>query len=79
MNKRKLQNQINEDALLREVVEDVKNEQLQQLWNKYGLYIIVGIALVLTIAISFEDIGIKERRFGINPNHRLTYLRITEF
>ncbi|MBE6454600.1 MAG: tetratricopeptide repeat protein [Alphaproteobacteria bacterium] len=60
MNKRKLQNQINEDALLREVVEDVKNEQLQQLWNKYGLYIIVGIALVLTIAISFE--GIKSWR-----------------
>ena len=42
------------------MVEDVKNEQLQQLWNKYGLYIIVGIALVLTIAISFE--GIKSWR-----------------
>ena len=30
MNKKKLQNQINEEALLREVVEDVKNEQFQQ-------------------------------------------------
>lgn len=54
--KKKLQNQINEDALLREVVEDVKNEELQQLWNKYGLFIIVGVALVLTVAISFESI-----------------------
>ena len=60
MNKKKLLDQINEDALLREVVEDVKNEQLQQLWDKYGLYVIVGIALVLTIAISFE--GIKSWR-----------------
>lgn len=54
--KNKLQNQINEDALLREVVEEVKNEQLQQIWNKYGLFIIIGIALILTAAISFESI-----------------------
>ncbi|MBR2921789.1 MAG: tetratricopeptide repeat protein [Alphaproteobacteria bacterium] len=54
--KKKLQDQIVEDALLREVVEDVKNEQLQQMWNKYGLYIIIGIALILTATISFESI-----------------------
>ena len=54
--KKKLQDQIIEDALLREVVEDVKNEHLQQLWNKYGLYIIIGIAFVLTATISFESI-----------------------
>lgn len=54
--KKKLQDQFNEDALLREVVEDVKNEELQKLWNKYGLYIIMGIALVLTATISFESI-----------------------
>ena len=52
----KLQDQISEDALLREVVEDVKNEQLQQIWNKYGLFIIIGIALILTAAISFESL-----------------------
>lgn len=56
MKNRKLQSQINEDALLREVVDEVKNEQLQQLWNKYGLFIIVGIALILTATISFESI-----------------------
>ena len=54
--KKKLQNQIVEDALLREVVEDVKNEQLQQLWNKYGLYIIIAVAFILTATISFESI-----------------------
>ena len=54
--RKKIQDQIVEDALLREVVEDVKNEQLQQLWNKYGLYIIIGVALILTATISFESI-----------------------
>lgn len=54
--KKKLQDQIVEDALLREVVEDVKNEQLQQLWNKYGLYIIIAVAFILTATISFESI-----------------------
>ena len=54
--KKKIQDQIVEDALLREVVEDVKNEQLQQIWNKYGLYIIIGIALILTATISFDSI-----------------------
>ena len=54
--KKKLQDQINDDALLREVVEDVKNEQFQQMWNKYGLYIIIAIAFILTVTISFESI-----------------------
>ncbi len=53
--KNKLQDQIESDALLREVVEDVKNEQLQQIWNKYGLAIIIGVALILTLTISFES------------------------
>lgn len=54
--KKKLQDQIAEDALLREVVEDVKNEQFQQMWNKYGLYIIIAVAFILTATISFESI-----------------------
>ena len=54
--KKKLQDQIAEDALLREVIEDVKNEQFQQMWNKYGLYIIIAVAFVLTATISFESI-----------------------
>lgn len=54
--KNKLQDKMNEDALLREVVDDVKNEQLQQIWNKYGLSIIIGIALILTAALSYESL-----------------------
>lgn len=54
--KNKLANKIEEDALLREVVEDVKNEQFQQWWNKYGIFVIIGVALVLTLTISVESI-----------------------
>lgn len=53
--KNKLQNKIDNDALLREVVDDVKNDQLQQIWDKYGLFIVIGIALILTAAVSFES------------------------
>lgn len=54
--KNKLVNKIEEDALLREVVEDVKNDQFQQWWNKYGIFVIIGVALVLTLTISVESI-----------------------
>lgn len=42
------------DALLKEIEQDVKNEQLKSLWDKYGLFIIIAVALILTAAVSFE-------------------------
>ena len=54
--KNKLSDKMSEDALLREVVDDVKNEQLQKIWNKYGLSIIIGVALILTAALSYESL-----------------------
>lgn len=54
--KKKIEDKMNEDVLLREVIEEVKNEQLQQFWNKYGLYIIIGVAFILTATISFESL-----------------------
>ena len=65
--KKKIQDQIVEDALLREVIDDVKNEQLQQMWNKYGLYIIIGIALILSVFLSAiaETITVLNKRIDI--------------
>ena len=54
--KNKFAQQIEQDALLREVVDDVKEEQFRKMWDKYGLFVIIGIALVLTVTISFESI-----------------------
>jgi len=42
------------DALLKEIETDLKNEQLKSLWDQYGLFIIIFVALALTAAVSFE-------------------------
>ncbi len=42
------------DALLKEIDTDLKNEQLKSLWDQYGLFIILFVALSLTAAVSFE-------------------------
>ena len=54
--KNKIKQEIENDVLLREVADDVKNDQLRQIWDKYGILIIIGVALVLTLTISYESI-----------------------
>jgi len=44
------------DAFIREVDEDVKNDNLRIFWNKYGLYVVLLVAFCLTLAVSFESI-----------------------
>lgn len=43
-----------DDAFFKEVSEDIKNENMQKLWDKYGLYIVAAMAIILTAAVSFE-------------------------
>ncbi len=45
-----------QDAFIEEVNEDLKNDQLKQIWDKYGLHIIIVIVAVLVAAVSFESI-----------------------
>ena len=52
--KKKPVDPIKDDVLFKEIAEDVKNEQLKHLWDKYGLLIILVVALSLTAAVSFE-------------------------
>lgn len=52
--KKRIDNEIKDDALMKEIQEDLKNEQMRSLWNKYGLYIVIIVALALTAAVSFE-------------------------
>lgn len=51
---KKVKDIIEEDPLLKEISDDVKNDQMKVLWDKYGLYIIIFVALALTAAVSFE-------------------------
>ena len=45
-----------EDAFIREVDEDLKNESLKKLWDKYGFLITVLVVAVLTVAVSYESL-----------------------
>ncbi len=44
------------DAFIREVDEDVKNDNFKELWNRYGLMVIAIVVLAVCGAVSFEKI-----------------------
>lgn len=44
------------DAFIQEVDEDVKNDNLKVIWNRYGLFIIAFVVLAVSAAISFDRI-----------------------
>jgi len=44
------------DAFIMEVDEEVKNDQLKVFWKKYGLFVVLLVVLVLSVAVSFETI-----------------------
>ena len=45
-----------QEAFIKEVNEDLKNESLKKMWDKYGLYIIILVVAALTAAVSYESI-----------------------
>lgn len=53
---KKKQELTEQDAFLQEVEEDLKNESLKKLWDKYGLFVIIFVAAALTLAVSYESI-----------------------
>ena len=50
---------VSDDAFLREVSEDVKNDQMKAIWKKYGPWIVLAVAAILTITVSYETIKAK--------------------
>ena len=45
-----------QDAFIREVDEDLKNESMKKLWDKYGLFITIFVVVALSLAVSYESI-----------------------
>lgn len=43
-----------EDAFIREIDEELKNEKMKKLWDKYGLLIILLVVAAVSAAVSFE-------------------------
>ena len=45
-----------QDAFIREVDEDLKNESMKKLCDKYGLFVLLIVIVSLTVAVSYESI-----------------------
>jgi len=56
------------DAFIQEVDEDVKNDNLKVLWNRYGVAIIAFVFLAVSAAVSFDQI----RLWKVAQNQRTT-------
>ena len=56
MRKKQEQEYTMQDAFIREVDEDLKNESLKKMWDKYGLLITALVVIVLTLAVSYESL-----------------------
>lgn len=44
------------DAFIREVDEDVKNDNFKVLWEKYGAYIVAFVVIAVTAAVCFDRV-----------------------
>ena len=67
------------DAFIREVDEDVKNDNLRVFWNKYGIYVVLFVVFCLTLAVSFESIKAwKIRRDQAMTNAYIATLNMKE-
>ena len=67
------------DAFIKEVDEDVKNDNLRIFWNKYGLYVVLFVVFCLTLAVSFESIKAwKIRRDQAMTNAYIATLNMKE-
>ena len=55
-----------EDAFIREVDEDLKNEAARKFWEKYGLYVIILVVGSLTLAVSYESVKVWYKKRAEN-------------
>jgi len=64
------------DAFIQEVDEDVKNDNLKALWDKYGLLVIAFVVLAVSLTISFDQI--KNWRIAQNQQRTEEYIMATQ-
>ena len=64
------------DAFIREIDEDVKNDNLKVLWNRYGIFIILFVVLAVSAAVSFEKI--KSWKIAQNQANTENYMVATQ-
>lgn len=51
---KKVQEHSAEDAFIREIDEEIKNDRIKKLWDQYGLFIILFVIVAVSAAVSYE-------------------------
>ncbi len=51
---KKVQEHSDEDAFIREIDEEIKNDKIKKLWDQYGLFIVLFVIAAVSIAVSYE-------------------------
>lgn len=64
------------DQFIKEIDEDVKNDHLKVLWNKYGLFVIAFVVLAVSATVSFEKI--KDWKQAQNQARTQNYIASTQ-
>ena len=64
------------DSFIQEVDEDVKNDNLKELWNRYGLFVIAVVVLAVSAAVSFDKLQAWQTMR--NQNRTETYMAATK-
>lgn len=60
---KKVQENGAEDAFIREIDEEIKNDRIKKLWDQYGLFIILFVIAAVSAAVSYETFkSWKEKR-----------------
>lgn len=54
--KKKIKEPVINDPLLKEIDKELKNEHMKNLWDRFGLVIILCVATILTLTVSFETL-----------------------
>lgn len=64
------------DSFIQEVDEDVKNDNLKELWNRYGLFVIAVVVLAVSAAVSFDKL--QAWQMLRNQNRTEAYMTATK-
>lgn len=67
------------DAFIKEVDEEVHNDELKVFWNKYGLFVILFVVLAVCAAVSFETIkNWRDRQYQAQTENYLAAVQNAE-
>lgn len=62
-----------QDSFIREVDEELKNDQAREIWKKYGFYIVMAVVLIVTFTVSFETFKVLHERKNQTWSDRYAY------